>query len=194
MTETTPLNAGPVDERWLRRYYFLRAAVSIAWVAAALGVGLHDPTIAGLLLLAYPAWDALANGIDGARSGGLARNRTQQVNVVASVAAAVGVAFASSAGMGAVIGVIGLWAVASGLLQLGTAVRRWKTHGAQWVMILSGAQSALAGGLFVAQSRMPTPPTIANIAGYAGVGALYFLISGIWLTVAQARRARRQAA
>ncbi len=61
-------------------------------------------------------------------------------------------------------------------------------------MVLSGAESALAGGLFVAQSRMATPPTIANIAGYAGVGALYFLISGIWLSVAQRRRARRQAA
>jgi uncharacterized membrane protein HdeD (DUF308 family) len=194
MTDTTTLNASPLDEHWLKRYYFLRAGVSIAWVAAAFAAGLHDATIAGLLLLAYPAWDAIANWIDGSRSGGLARNRTQQVNVVASAAATVGVALALGSGMGAVIGVIGLWAIASGLLQLGTAARRWKTHGAQWVMILSGAQSALAGGLFVAQSRMPTPPTIANIAGYAGVGALYFLISGIWLSVAQMRRARRQAA
>jgi len=61
-------------------------------------------------------------------------------------------------------------------------------------MVLSGAQSALAGGLFIAQSRGATPPSIANIAGYAGVGALYFLISGIWLVVAHARRAHKAAA
>lgn len=31
----------------------------------------------------------------------------------------------------------------------------------------------------------------ADIAGYAGVGALYFLISGIWLTVRHMRRQGR---
>jgi hypothetical protein len=33
--------------------------------------------------------------------------------------------------------------------------------------------SSLAGGFFVAQSRMNAPPHLAGIAGYAGVGALY---------------------
>ncbi|MFL6810679.1 MAG: DUF308 domain-containing protein, partial [Bradyrhizobium canariense] len=30
--------------------------------------------------------------------------------------------------------------------------------------------------------------SIANVAGYAGVGALYFLVSAIWLTVGEWRR------
>jgi hypothetical protein len=60
-------------------------------------------------------------------------------------------------------------------------------------MILSGAQSALAGGFFVAQSRMDAVPQPTTIAGYAGVGALYFLISAVWLTVSHMRRQRLSA-
>jgi hypothetical protein len=50
-------------------------------------------------------------------------------------------------------------------------------------MVLSGAQSALAGGFLIVQATMPAVPSIANVAGYAAVGALYFLVSAVWLTV-----------
>jgi len=188
---TTSENSHGNQEQWLKRYYFIRAAFSVVWVGLALAIGTKEPGIATLLLIVYPAWDAIANWLDAASSGGLASNPTQRLNVVVSAVTALGVALAAKAGIGAVIAVIGAWAIASGLLQLSTAIRRWKTHGAQWAMVLSGAQSALAGGLFVAQSRGATPPSIANIAGYAGVGALYFMISGIWLVVSQMRRAKR---
>jgi hypothetical protein len=188
--DTTGVN----QENWLTRYYFARAAFSIAWVAAAFVLGMKEPAVAAVLLVVYPAWDAAANWVDAGRSGGLGANPTQRINVWASGLTAVAVALALGSGMGAVLAVVGVWAIASGLLQLGTAVRRWKTHGAQWVMILSGAQSALAGGFFIAQSRMTPPPTIANVAGYAGVGALYFLISAVWLAVKTSRRDKRQAA
>jgi uncharacterized membrane protein HdeD (DUF308 family) len=173
--------------QWLKRYYFTRAIVSALWVALALAVGTKDSTVAGALLLIYPAWDAAANWIDGRNSGGLANNRTQLLNVGVSAVVTFGVAVALTYDMNAVIAVMGVWAVASGLLQLSTAVRRWKSQGAQWAMVLSGAQSALAGGFFVAQSRMATPPSIADIAGYAGVGAVYFLVSAVWLTIKQMR-------
>ena len=172
---------GDNQEQWLKRYYFMRAAFSIVWVGLALAIGTKEPGIATLLLVVYPAWDAAANWLDASKSGGLSRNSTQKINVLISAVSALGVAIASKAGIGAVVAVIGVWAIVAGLLQLSTAVRRWNAHGAQWTMVLSGAQSALAGGLFVAQSQGATPPSIANIAGYAGVGALYFLISGIWL-------------
>lgn len=176
------------QDHWLKRYYFARAVFSFAWVAAALVIGTKVPMVAAALLVLYPAWDAAANWVDARVSGGFAINRTQLVNVLVSAVATLAVLAALSSGINAVIAVIGVWAIASGLLQLATAVRRWKSHGAQWVMILSGAQSALAGGFFIAQSRMAAPASIANIAGYAGVGALYFLVSGIWLTVSQMRR------
>ena len=62
-------------------------------------------------------------------------------------------------------------AIFSGLLQLGAAVRRWKTSGGQLAMILSGGQSAVAGVFFIVQTLRPEVPSIANIAGYAGVGS-----------------------
>ena len=180
-------------DQWLKRYYLARALFSIVWVAAALVVGTRSLTVAAVLLVLYPAWDAAANWVDANASGGLQANRTQRVNVWASGLTTIAVCLALTAGMNAVLAVFGLWAIASGLLQLGTALRRWKSHGAQWVMVLSGAQSALAGGFFIAQSRMPAVPSIANVAGYAGVGALYFLISGVWLTVRQMRSKRAAA-
>lgn len=182
------------QDNWLKRYYFTRAVFSIVWVAVALAAGTKVPTIAAILLVIYPAWDAAANWVDGGRSGGLAANKTQRINVWASGLTTIAVVLALEAGMAAVIAVMGVWAIASGLLQLGTAVRRWKGHGAQWVMVLSGAQSALAGGFFIAQSQMATPPSIANIAGYAGVGAFYFLLSAIWLTFKEKRSGARQSA
>ena len=52
----------------------------------------------------------------------------------------------------------------------------------------SGAQSAVAGVLFVIRASGADQRSIADVAGYAGVGAFYFLVSAIWLTVAMARR------
>jgi hypothetical protein len=187
MTTSTIAIDRVAQERWLTRYYFTRAAVSCAWVAAALTLGTASWPVAAALLVLYPAWDALANMVDAARSGGLARNTTQALNVAVSVATALAVA-SSLASMHRVLAVFGAWAILSGLLQLGTALRRWKTLGAQWAMVLSGAQSALAGGLFIAQARMPQAPTIATVAGYAGVGAVYFLVSALWLVVGARRR------
>ena len=59
-------------ERWLKQYYFVRAAFSVAWVAAAFAAGASSPVIAGALLVLYPAWDAAANFADALRSGHLA--------------------------------------------------------------------------------------------------------------------------
>ena len=139
-----------------------------------------------ILLVAYPAWDALANFVDASRSGGLGHNRTQTINVVVSVATTLAVVLALEMSMNWVLGVFGVWAILAGLFQLGT--RRWKSYGAQWAMILSGGQSALAGTFFIVQAGMPMPPSITNVAGYAAVGALYFLVSAVWLSVSQLRR------
>jgi uncharacterized membrane protein HdeD (DUF308 family) len=175
------------QERWLKKYYFVRAAFSIAWVVAAVSVARHSWGIAAALLVAYPVWDALANLADGSRSGGLARNRTQAANVLVSLAVATAVAVALP-DMNRVLGVFGAWAILSGLLQLGTALRRWKAHGAQWAMVLSGAQSALAGGVFIFQASTPAVPSIATVAGYAGFGGFYFLVSALSLSAVALRR------
>ena len=175
------------QERWLKMYYLTRAVFSFAWVVAAVSAARHAPGVAAALLVAYPAWDALANLIDGTRNGGLVANRTQAVNVVASLIVAVGVAIALP-DMNRVLAVFGAWAIVSGLLQLGTGLRRWKAYGAQWAMILSGAQSALAGAVFMVQARTSAVPTISTVAGYAGFGAFYFLVSALALQAGAWRR------
>jgi len=168
-------------EQWLKTYYFTRAGFAIAWVLAALNAAPHSPA-AGILLVAYPVWDALANLVDARRSGGLAANRAQAMNVVVSLAVAAAIAAALS-DMHRVLAVFGTWAILAGLLQLATGLRRWRTSGAQWAMILSGAQSALAGGAFVFQAGASADPSVATIAGYAGFGAFYFLLSALSLAV-----------
>ncbi|CAN7710495.1 DUF308 domain-containing protein [Phyllobacterium sp. LjRoot231] len=175
-------------EQWLTRYYFARTAFSAVWVAAALTASRQSFSVAAALLIIYPAWDAAANFVDASRNGGLGNNRTQAINVAVSSVMTALVVVALSMSMNWVLGAFGLWAIFSGLLQLGTALRRWRTIGGQWAMILSGGQSAVAGAFFIAQARMLEPPSIANIAGYAGLGAFYFLVSAVWLSVSHMRR------
>jgi hypothetical protein len=179
------------NERWLRTYSYLRFAVSAAWVALALTIAKGVPSLAALMLVAYPAWDAIANYLDAQRSGGLGRNKSQMLNVVVSVVTAIAVGVALGQGMHAVLEVFGIWAALAGLFQLVTAVRRWKSYGAQWVMILSGAQSALAGTHMLAKAGGTMPVGIADIAPYAAFGAFYFLVSAVWLSVSEARRSRK---
>jgi uncharacterized membrane protein HdeD (DUF308 family) len=190
MTNYQTAVASGDKEQWLKRYYFTRAAFSVIWVAAALTAGRQSLPVAAAVLIIYPAWDAAANFVDAARNGGLANNRSQAINVAVSSVMTVAVIVALTMSMNWVLGVFGLWAIFSGLLQLGTAVGRWKTSGGQWAMILSGGQSAVAGAFFIAQAQMPEPPSIANIAGYAGLGAFYFLVSAVWLSVTHLRRKR----
>ena len=173
---------------WLRSYYFVRFAVSAAWVALAFTVAKTMPPLAAIMLVAYPAWDALANLVDAQRTGGMSRNKSQLLNFVISVLATLAVAVALTSSMNAVLAVYGVWAVLSGLFQLITAVRRWKISGAQWSMILSGAQSALAGIFFVKMAGGVEDIGITDVAPYAAFGAFYFLVSAVWLTVSDIRR------
>jgi uncharacterized membrane protein HdeD (DUF308 family) len=169
-------------QTWLRNYYAVRFAVAAVWVAAALTVAKAAPPLATFMLIAYPLWDALANLVDARSNGGLAKNRTQAINVGVSTLTALGVAAGALAGMNAMLAAFALWALVAGLLQLATAVRRRKTYGAQWAMILSGAQSALAGAVFAKMAAGPQVDALATVAPYAAFGAFYFLVSALWIT------------
>lgn len=173
---------------WLKRYYFSRAAFSICWVVAAFAFAGRLPALSALLLVLYPAWDALANLVDARRTGGLKNNRAHALNVAVSSLTTVAVAIALGQNMHAVLAVFGAWAFLAGLLQLAVGRRRWKTQGAQWAMILSGAQSALAGLFFIHQATGAKVPAISDIAPYAAFGAFYFLVSALWLTVSDVSR------
>lgn len=173
---------------WLKGYYFTRFAFSAAWVTAAVTVAKNNAALAAVLLVAYPAWDAAANYADARRSGGLSGNMSQTLNLTFSIMTAVAVAVALSLDMHAVVGVFGVWATVAGMFQLITAVRRWKSARAQWPMILSGAQSMLAGVFMVTIAAGTKPVGITDIAPYAAFGAFYFFISSISLAISDARR------
>src|SRR5215475_7111116 len=99
------------QDKWLKLYYFARAAFSVAWVAAALIVGRQSSPVAAALLVAYPVWDAAANYVDASRNGGLAANRTQAFNVAVSLVVALAVVVALTMNMKWVLGVFGIWAI-----------------------------------------------------------------------------------
>jgi uncharacterized membrane protein HdeD (DUF308 family) len=189
VTSTARGNVG--STAWLKKYYFTRAAFSVVWVGAVFGLADGPVAVVAALLVIYPAWDAFANLVDAQRNGGLLGNLTQTFNAAVSSVTTIAVAIALSQSMNAVLGVFGVWAALSGLLQLATGVRRWKSYGAQWPMILSGIQSTGAGVMFMIQSNAPEVPHVTAVAPYAAFGAFYFLISALWLIISDARRHRR---
>jgi uncharacterized membrane protein HdeD (DUF308 family) len=187
MSGNSPLSA---NTTWLRNLYLVRAAFCAIWVALTFAVATSVAAVASILLVLYPAWDALANAADARRFNGTSAGWAPIVNACVSVAAAVGMAVAVNRGMPAVFLVFGTWAIVAGLLQLGTAVRRWGRFGAQWPMALSGAQSALAGGFFVNIAEGPMPK-LQILAGYAAMGGVYFAVAAA-LLVHRQRKARRE--
>lgn len=175
---------------WLRKLYFVRAAFSFAWVALSLTLAGRSPALATGLLLVYPAWDALANLLDVRMTGGARANPAQALNIAISTLVTLAVAASLAFEWKIELAIFGVWAIVAGLLQLAAAVRRRKDNRGQWVMMLSGAQSALAGGLFVARQGSGAP-VLQTIVGYAAVGAVYFLISALVLLFRDGKRGAR---
>lgn len=167
---------------WLRGYYFARFAFSAVWVVLAITIARTSRELAAVMLIGYPVWDAVANYVDASRTGGVSANKSQLLNFIVSLATAAAVAIALLNNMHTVLLVFGVWAVFSGLLQMVTAVRRWKAIGAQWAMVLSGAQSMIAGAFMAKIAVSAEAAGIANIAPYAAFGAFYFLVSAILVT------------
>lgn len=181
------------DDAWLTRYYAARAAFSFTWVAVAFSLGKVLTPVGAVFLVAYPAWDALANLYDAKRNGGFRANPTQAFNAVVSTIVALAVVTTLNSNIHAVLTVFGVWAGLAGILQLATGVRRWRNYSGQWPMILSGAQSVFAATHFIQKAVTGAMPTSAGIAPYAAFGALYFAISAIALAVACRRHLAREA-
>jgi uncharacterized membrane protein HdeD (DUF308 family) len=167
----------------LRQFYYLRAGVAFAWVALVVVLSrMGAPAaVAYTLLVLYPLWDALANIIDVRHSGGLRANPGQQFNAAVSMATAVALVIALiAAGTKGALFVFGVWALLSGVLQLAVGIQRRKLGG-QVFMMISGAQSALAG-VIMGIRAFGDPRSIAELAPYAAFGGFYFLLSALRLT------------
>ncbi|WP_433606291.1 hypothetical protein ACQP2P_29650 [Dactylosporangium sp. CA-139114] len=163
----------------LRQLYFTRFGFAIVWAALVLVTGadrLGPATVA--LLVLYPAFDVAAAIVD-ARGAGARKTRLLYANIAISTLAAIGLAVACASGIPAVLRVWGAWAIVAGLVQLFVALGR-RAMGGQWAMILSGGLSVLAGTSFVLAAGADDP-ALTNVAGYATVGGIFFLVSALRL-------------
>lgn len=163
----------------LRTLYLTRSGFAVAWALVLALTGSTLGLLTTALLLVYPLVDLAAAVVDHCTARGTRPIRALYVNMALSLLAVVGLAFAVTPGLAAVLVVWGAWAITAGIVQLVVAVPR-RALGGQWPMILSGAISVLAGAGFVAQSGTPTA-SLTNLAGYAALGGVFFLVSALRL-------------
>ncbi|MFJ1601878.1 DUF308 domain-containing protein [Streptomyces sp. NPDC088253] len=179
----------------LRSLYLIRVAFSLIWVAlvvttSASLVSTDKPTaIAAMLLVIYPLWDAIATLLERRMAGTGSTDRVGTTNMALGLATTAGMIIAVFSTIGSALLVFGFWALLSGAIQLVVAIRRRRTVGAQWPMVISGGLSVLAGASFAAMSASATS-SLFTVAGYSAFGALWFLVSVIALSI-RSRREKR---
>ncbi|WP_433064095.1 hypothetical protein [Dactylosporangium sp. CS-033363] len=168
----------------LRRLYLVRFGFAAIWAVLLFTTKADLGPLAVTLLVLYPAFDVAAAIIDArsSRAGNAQADASRAglyANMAISTLATIGIAFAAASGIPAVLRVWGAWAIVAGLIQLFVALRR-RTQGGQWPMILSGGLSALAGTSFILAAAADNPQ-LSNVAGYALVGGIFFLVSALRL-------------
>ncbi|MFJ8848190.1 hypothetical protein ACIRFF_35450 [Streptomyces cyaneofuscatus] len=164
----------------LRKLYFLRFGFAAVWAALLFATADTLGALTVTLLVIYPLFDVACAVID-LRS---ARANTQPVrglyvNIALSTLTGIGLAVAATSGTPAVLRVWGVWAVTAGIVQLVVGAAR-RQLGGQWAMIASGAISTLAGASFFAQAGTDDA-SLTNLAGYAFIGGVFFLVSALRL-------------
>lgn len=163
----------------LRRLYFVRFAFAIVWAGLLFLTKAELGPLGITLVVLYPLVDVAAAVVDVRSSRDTGSARGLYVNIAISLLAAAGLAVTASSGVPGVLRVWGAWAIVAGLVQLIVAVSR-RGMGGQWPMILSGGISVLAGGSFIVGAAAPDP-VLTNVAGYAVLGGVFFLVSAIRL-------------
>jgi uncharacterized membrane protein HdeD (DUF308 family) len=163
----------------LRRLYFVRFAFATIWAIVVVLLAWRSTVAAGLLLVAYPTFDLIAAVVDHRGSGTTRPGPLLLVNMGLSLLTAIGLGFAVASGTPAVLRVWGAWAITAGAVQLVVALLRYRLGG-QWPMILSGGISVLAGISFVLQASEASA-SLTNVAGYAVLGGVFFLVSALRL-------------
>lgn len=164
----------------LRRLYFVRFAFAIIWAILLFTTAKSGlPPIGIALVVLYPLFDVGSAIVDARSAKDAGSVRGLYVNIAISSLATIGIAIGSTSGIPAVLRVWGAWAIVAGLVQLAVAIVR-RRLGGQWPMILSGGISVLAGGSFVLGASAPGP-SLSNVAGYAVLGGIFFLVSAVRL-------------
>lgn len=192
--QPAPELVGPTDlRRALRSLYLVRAVFALVWAAVlvATSAAATSPSILlTTLLVIYPLADAAAVLRQVRAHTGTGRSTTaERANIVVSLVVALALGITSSIAIPAALAVWGIWAITAGIPQLAAAVRH-RRAGGQVAQMLSGGISVLAGTGFLAQG-LRGEGALAGVAGYATLGAVFFLVSVIRLDIVLRRRAGR---
>ena len=86
----------------------------------------------------------------------------------------------SQRGFDAILDTFGLWAILSGAIQLVVGLRRHTLISAQWLMVISGAGSIVAGITFLRWSGS-AHDGLAVLIQYSTGGAIWYVVSALWL-------------
>ncbi|MEV0849419.1 hypothetical protein AB0J21_26690 [Streptomyces sp. NPDC049954] len=178
--DTLVSRAPVVPAAALRKLYLLRFAFAAVWAALLFATADTLGPLSAVLLVLYPLFDVACAVVDvrsAKANGGPVRGL--YVNIALSALTAVGLALAATSGIPAVLRVWGVWAVTAGVVQLVVGALR-RRLGGQWAMIASGAISTLAGASFFAQAGKDGA-SLTNLAGYAFLGGVFFLVSALRL-------------
>jgi len=168
------------SSRSLRNLYFVRTAFQVVWATTVITTAHANPQVGAVLFILYPLWDVACTVYDLNTSSQSGNTRTsQRINALLGVVASIGIGLTVFGHPVYAVAVFGTWAFAAGMLQLVAAMtRRKEAFGGQWAMILSGAQSTVAGVAYFVGGLLDKRH-IKDVGGYATFGAVYFLISGI---------------
>lgn len=172
----------------LRRLYFIRFAFAVIWAGLVFATATMAGPVLTALLVVYPLFDAgavlwqLRANPDSQRS-----KAAEWINVVVSVIVAIALGVTSTISIAAALAVWGAWAIGAGIPQLIAAIRN-RRSGGQVPQMLSGGISVFAGSGFLFQG-LQGADNIAGVAGYATLGAIFFLVSAIRLSMILRKKA-----
>jgi uncharacterized membrane protein HdeD (DUF308 family) len=169
----------PLNRDGLPKLYYVRFAFAIVWAGLLVVTANSLTPVSVALLLIYPLFDAAAAVFDFRSSYATRPRGPLYLNMAVSLLTAIALAVAVSSGIPSVLRVWGAWAITTGIVQLTVAIQRYRLGG-QWALILSGGISAIAGASFILMAAGPKA-TLTNLAGYATLGGVFFLISAIRL-------------
>jgi uncharacterized membrane protein HdeD (DUF308 family) len=195
-TISTGEKAAIRSTRTLRDLYLFRAGFSAFWVALVFSLAVARTgegtvgLLGGILLVIYPVSDAIATLFD-LRSGPIAAGWPQHLNLAADLAAALAVLVALQSNLADAITIFGVWAIGTGAVMIFLAARRQRVLSGQWLMIISGAGSVFAGITFVSWTGSSSAG-LAVLAQYSAGGAVWYLLTAVWLSWTARPRPGRQ--
>jgi len=164
----------------LRGLYFTRVAFSVLWIILVITLAKTSEVAAAILFIMYPAWDVVATFLDIRSNTAAVDKAPQYINAGISTLTTIAVFIALKSGIPATLMVFGVWASLTGLIQLVLGIRRRKLLEGQWPMIISGAQSILAG-IFIIATAHTAKEGIVSLIGYSAFGAFYFILAAFRL-------------